>query len=67
MVAMIPGIIAFTFVGATASSLSDSTTKHGESHPLLRTISLIVGVVFAILGVSVAGYYSKVELNRVRT
>lgn len=61
LVAILPGTIVFCFMGASASSITsggdDGTTK---------TVSLVLGVMFALVGVLVASYYSKMELDKVR-
>ena len=53
----------FCMVGATASSLTDAGSS--SENRVVHIISLTGGVIFAILGVSVASYYSKVELDKV--
>jgi uncharacterized membrane protein YdjX (TVP38/TMEM64 family) len=63
LIGILPGTILFCFLGATASSLTESTSS---KHEVVRIISLVFGLVFAIFGVAVASYYSKVELNKVR-
>lgn len=63
LIGILPGTILFCFLGATASSLTESTSS---KHEVVRIISLVFGLVFAIIGVAVASYYSKVELNKVR-
>lgn len=64
LVAILPGVIMFTFIGASASSLVDGT-KDAEESKVVRVFSLVFGITFAILGVSVATYYSKRELDQV--
>lgn len=61
LVAILPGTIVFCFLGATASSI----TSGGENETV-KTVTLILGVTFALLGVCVASYYSKKELDKVR-
>lgn len=63
--AILPGTIMFCMVGATASSLTD-TDSSSESQ-LARRVSLVGGLLFAVIGVSVASYYSKQELDKVST
>lgn len=61
--AILPGTIMFCMVGATASSLTDTDTS-SESQ-IARRVSLVGGLLFAVVGVSVASYYSKQELDKV--
>ena len=61
--AMLPGTVMFCMVGATASSLTD--TDSSPENKLAHQISLIGGLLFAVVGVSVASYYSKMELDKV--
>jgi len=62
---IIPGVVLFTFVGATTSSLINS--RHEVSHNMtIKWFTLGFGIIFAIAGVWVASYYSKRELDKVR-
>ena len=60
LVAILPGTIMFCFMGATASSISS-----GGDNETTKTVSLVLGVIFALGGVLVASYYSKMELDMV--
>lgn len=64
LAAMLPGIVMFTFIGATASSLVNGAQAAAEGKPA-RIFSMVFGIFFAIIGVSVASYYSKIELDKV--
>ena len=64
MFGMIPGIVMFCYIGATASSLTEGTS--GDHNKPLKIVSLVFGVTFAIIGFATATYYSKLELDRVR-
>jgi len=64
LLAMLPGTVLFVFIGASAGSLADS----GESASSNRTVTIVtivIGVVFGILGVATTSYYAKKELNAV--
>ena len=63
LIAILPGTIMFCLVGATASSLTDTTTS--SENLIARRVSLIGGLLFAIMGVAAASYYSKMELDKV--
>jgi uncharacterized membrane protein YdjX (TVP38/TMEM64 family) len=64
LLALLPGVIMFTFIGATASSLTAGARDASEGKAV-RIFSVVFGTIFAILGVSVASYYSKIELDKV--
>eukprot|EP00541_Cyclophora_tenuis_P007345 CAMPEP_0116577050 /NCGR_PEP_ID=MMETSP0397-20121206/20898_1 /TAXON_ID=216820 /ORGANISM="Cyclophora tenuis, Strain ECT3854" /LENGTH=256 /DNA_ID=CAMNT_0004106211 /DNA_START=95 /DNA_END=866 /DNA_ORIENTATION=+ len=63
LLAILPGVVMFTFVGATASSL---LTSHDEAsnNQTARIFSLVFGITFAVIGVLMASYYSKIELDK---
>lgn len=61
---LLPGTITLCYVGATASSMADGTSKASENK-LLRTTILVVGLIFAFAGGAVASYYSKIELDKI--
>lgn len=60
LVAILPGTIVFCILGATASSMTS-----GGDNETVKTVSLVLGVVFALVGFLAASYYSKVELDKV--
>jgi len=64
LVAILPGTIIYTFLGATASSLAEATSgsSTGETEEI---ILLLVGVIFAMIAICSASYYSKVELDKI--
>ena len=64
LLGILPGTITFCYIGVTASSFTDGTTTASNSHTL-HTVVLLVGVLFAISGVVVASYYSKIELDKI--
>jgi uncharacterized membrane protein YdjX (TVP38/TMEM64 family) len=64
LIGILPGTILFCSIGATASSLADGT-KAAKENDQVRLWSMIMGILFALAGISVASYYSKVELDRI--
>lgn len=64
LIGILPGTILFCSIGATASSLSDGT-KAAKENGQVRLWGMIMGILFALAGISVASYYSKVELDRI--
>jgi len=74
LLGVLPGVVLYTFIGATASTLGDHDGDGmtgggggGESqNPLVRKVSLVFGILFAALGVSVAAYHANKELKKVR-
>jgi len=72
LLGVLPGVVLYTFIGATASTLGDHDGDGmtggggGESqNPLVRKISLVFGILFAALGVSVAAYHANKELKKI--
>jgi len=63
LVAILPGTILYVFLGASAGSLADSASSGSNS--VVRIVSIVVGIVFGILGIAVTSYYAKKELNKV--
>mmetsp|Transcript_16747 Transcript_16747/g.27183 ORF Transcript_16747/g.27183 Transcript_16747/m.27183 type:complete len:91 (-) Transcript_16747:120-392(-) len=55
-----------SFVGASASSLTDTTTSAKENKTV-KIITIISGIVFGGAGIYAASYYSKLELDRILT
>lgn len=61
--AILPGTVLFIFIGASAGSLADSETS-GQDNRTVRIVTIVTGIVFGVLGVGVASYYAKKELNQ---
>jgi hypothetical protein len=66
LLGLLPGTITFCYIGATASSLAEGTSKASEDKGL-RTFAMIFGIFFALAGGFVASYYSRIELDKVST
>ena len=64
LIGLLPGTIMFCFIGASASSLTESSSS-SDDHRTIKLLTIVFGIVFAIIGVYVASYYSKLELDRV--
>lgn len=62
LVGILPGALMLSFVGASASSLSESTSSGNQT---LKIISIVSGLIFGGCGVYAASYYSKLELDRI--
>jgi uncharacterized membrane protein YdjX (TVP38/TMEM64 family) len=62
LLAILPGIVVFCFLGATASSITS-----GGDNKTVKNVTLVLGVIFAFIGVFAASYYSKLELDKVST
>jgi len=63
LVAILPGIIVFCFLGATASSITAGGDD--EQNATVKNVTLVLGVFFACIGVAAASYYSKLELDKI--
>mmetsp|Transcript_28905 Transcript_28905/g.60444 ORF Transcript_28905/g.60444 Transcript_28905/m.60444 type:complete len:387 (+) Transcript_28905:58-1218(+) len=64
MIGMLPGTVMFVAIGATASSLSDEQ-QWTDKNRMLNMSAIVSGLVFAIGGVAMASYYSKIELEKI--
>jgi len=64
LIGLLPGAITLCYVGATASSLAEGTSKASEDKGL-RIAIMVFGLCFAFAGFCVASYYSKIELDRI--
>jgi len=63
LLGLLPGTVAFCYIGATASSLADGT--EASEHAGFRRVVLVLGLFFALAGAALASYYSKVELDKI--
>lgn len=61
--AMLPGIILYVFLGASAGSLTDSANS-GNSMTV-TVIVVAVGIVFGALAVALTSYYARQELDSI--
>ena len=65
LLAILPGTIVYTFLGATASSLT--LHQHpGTSASLWEIVSIVVGITLGTIGIATMSYYAKQELRKVR-
>mmetsp|Transcript_8288 Transcript_8288/g.20397 ORF Transcript_8288/g.20397 Transcript_8288/m.20397 type:complete len:398 (-) Transcript_8288:467-1660(-) len=56
---MVPGMILYAFLGASAGSLTD---KAGNK--TVTTVAVVLGVVFGGLAIGMTSHYSRMELNK---
>jgi len=61
---LLPGTIAFCYIGATASSLAAGTDTASDNKAFRRVV-LFLGLAFALAGAALASYYSKKELDKI--
>ena len=64
LLGLLPGTIAFCYIGATASSLA-AGTETASDNKAFRRVVLFLGLVFALTGAGLASYYSKKELDKI--
>ena len=62
---ILPGTVAFVFVGATGASLNESLNNGGFS--TMAIVLLAVGAVFGIVALCTIAFYARKELNRLMT
>ena len=67
LVALLPGSFMLSFIGASASSLADSTSaaSGSEASIAVKILTIVSGLVFGGGGILAVSYYSNNELNRV--
>jgi len=56
---LLPGIMLYSFLGASASSLADSTSSQEK----YEMIAMCLGLFFALLGFITISYYTRLELR----
>ena len=64
LLGLLPGTIAFCYIGATASSLA-AGTEAASDNKTFRRVVLFLGLTFALAGAGLASYYSKKELDKI--
>ena len=62
LIGMLPGTIAYCFIGATLSALTDAGSI-GFSNPTVLILT-IIGTVVALIGMIYIAYISKKEFNK---
>ena len=62
MFGMIPGVLLYTYIGATASDISSAEGNSSSSTKTVKTIFMVLGGVFGILGVAICTFYAKREI-----
>jgi uncharacterized membrane protein YdjX (TVP38/TMEM64 family) len=62
LICILPGTVAFVFVGATGASLNESLNSGGFS--TMTIVLLSVGAVFGIVAICIIAFYARKELNR---
>jgi uncharacterized membrane protein YdjX (TVP38/TMEM64 family) len=61
MLGILPGTVLFVYIGATAKSLSDAGDDESS---VLKTVFLVCGVALGFVGVFIASYFAKKELDK---
>lgn len=61
MAGMLPVIVLYVFIGASAGSLADSTNTSQNSGLMIAII--VVGIILGFLAIAVTSYYAKLELD----
>jgi hypothetical protein len=62
LIGLLPGTVSLCIVGASASSLTDTSSAENMT---LKITTIVLGVVFAAGGIFLVSYYSQRELERV--
>uniref|UniRef100_A0A7S4SGB1 Uncharacterized protein n=1 Tax=Ditylum brightwellii TaxID=49249 RepID=A0A7S4SGB1_9STRA len=63
MIGILPGTLLYILLGSSAGSLVDSSSSGDNS--TVRILSIVVGIVIAVLGVYSTTYYVKKEFNSI--
>ena len=63
MVGMLPGVILYVYIGATASDISSAEGESSSSTKTIKTVFMVLGVIAGIAGVGFASWYAKNEID----
>ena len=63
LLAILPACAMFVFLGASARSLTDSSSGSGDSKA--GSITLLVGIVFSVFAIALTSWYVRQELRKI--
>ena len=63
LLAILPACAMFVFLGASARSLTDSSSGSGDSKA--GSITLVVGIVFSVFAIALTSWYVRQELKKI--
>ena len=67
MIGYLPNAFVVSFIGASASSLTDAMDKKSdEESETIKTVMLVSAIIFTVASLVATSYYAKKELDKVR-